>query len=93
MLGVGPGLGLQPPLDGEGMGPDAPGDLGPRQPGLLLEPAQPFGEVFREAVRRSAVVYVLSRHRAVPWEVRMRQSGETDTGASNRSRTPPLAVL
>ncbi len=55
-----------PPPDGGAMGPDAPGDLRPRQAGRLLEPHRPLGEALGEAVGASAEVDALSRHGASP---------------------------
>ena len=57
---------LPPPPYGVGMGPQAAGDLRPRQAGLLLEPLQAMREVVGEAVGDSPVVSALSRHGVSP---------------------------
>ena len=57
---------LPPAPHGFGIGPEAAGDLRPRQAGLLLEPLQPLREVLRKVVGHSAVVDALSRHGADP---------------------------
>ena len=70
---VGPHSTFIPAPDGVGIGPDAPGDLRPRQARFSLKPLQPLREVGRQDVDCSAVVNPMSRHRACPSEYR---SGE-----------------
>ena len=57
---------IPPTVHGVGIGPQAAGDLRPRQARLLLEPLQPLREVVGEDVDYSAVAGVLSRHGAGP---------------------------
>ena len=61
---MGPHPFLLPPLHRVEIGPEAAGDLRPRQARLLLEPLQPLGEVVGEVGRSSSVMDALSRHRS-----------------------------
>ena len=60
VLVVGPGPAFSPAPHRVAIGPQAAGNLRPRQAGLLLEPLQSLREVFGEDVGSSVVASVLS---------------------------------
>ena len=64
MLVVGSDPAFSPTPYGVAIGPQAAGDLRPRQAGFLLEPHEPLWEVVGEVVGSSSVVIALSRHGA-----------------------------
>ena len=66
VLIVGPDPAISPAPYGVAIGPQAAGDLRPRQARLFLEPLQPLREVLGEGVGSSVVAIALSRHRASP---------------------------
>ena len=55
-----------PPPEGERVGPDAPGQLSPRQTGRLLEPLQALGESVKVGADCPPVARALAGHGSVP---------------------------
>ena len=74
----GPHPAFSPTPYGGAKGPDAAGDLRPRQARFLLEPLQPLREALGEGFGPSVVVNALSRHRAVPSAGRIGTFSDTD---------------
>ena len=90
VLIVGPDPAISPAPYGVAIGPQAAGDLRPRQARLFLEPLQPLREVLGEGVGSSVVAICQGIAQALPADSRSLTRMRAQASPCRRSLTLPL---